>query len=74
MTSKAGTIYKKIELVGTSNVGYDDAIKLAIERAEKTLRNIKWFEVKAQRGRIVDGNIEYQAELEVGFALEDTLA
>lgn len=74
MTTKPGTVYRKTELVGTSNVGYDDAIKQAVERAHKTLRNLEWFEVKEQRGRLKNGSIEYQVELEVGFALEDTLA
>ena len=74
MTTKPGTVYRKTELVGTSNLGYDDAIKQAVERAHKTLRNLEWFEVKEQRGRLKNGSIEYQVELEVGFALEDTLA
>lgn len=74
MTTKPGTIYRKTDLVGTSTLGYYDAIKRALERAHKTLRQLKWFEVKEQRGRIRDGAIEYQVELEVGFALEDTLA
>ena len=74
MATKPGTVYRKTELVGTSSVGYDDAIRQAVERAHKTLRNMEWFEVKEQRGRITDGGIEYQVSLEVGFALEDTLA
>ena len=74
MTTKAGTIYRKTELVGTSNLGYADAIERALKRARKTLRQLKWFEVRGQRGRISNGAIEYQVELEVGFALEDTLA
>ena len=74
MTTKPGTIYRKTDLVGTSNQGYDDAIKRALERAHQTLRQLKWFEVTGQRGRIRDGAIEYQVELEVGFALEYTLA
>jgi dodecin len=74
MTTKPGTIYRKTELVGTSALGYDDAIKRALERAHKTLRQLQWFEVTGERGRIIDGAIEYQVELEVGFALEDTLA
>lgn len=74
MTTKPGTVYRKTELIGTSSVGYDDAIKQAVERAHKTLRNLEWFEVKEERGRITGNGIEYQVEIEVGFALEDTLA
>ena len=74
MTTKPGTVYRKTELIGTSTVGYDDAIRQAVERARKTLRNLEWFEVTEQRGRLSQGVIEYQVALEVGFALEDTLA
>jgi dodecin len=71
MAGTGGTIYKKTELVGTSTVGYDDAVKAAIGRAQKTLRHVDWFEVKELRGRIDNGEIVYQATLEIGFALED---
>jgi len=71
MTHPAGTIYRKTELVGTSATGYDDAIRRAVERARKTLRNVQWFEVKEQRGRITSSGIEYQVTLEIGFALEE---
>ena len=71
MTHPAGTIYRKTELIGTSATGYDDAIRRAVERAQKTLRNVQWFEVKEQRGRITSGGIEYQVTLDIGFALEE---
>jgi dodecin len=70
----SGTIYRMTELVGTSTAGYDDAVRRAIERAQKTLRNVQWFEIKEQRGRITSGGIEYQVTLEIGFALEDTVS
>lgn len=64
-------VYKLTTLVGTSATGHDDAIKRAIERAQRTLRNVQWFEVKEQRGRITAAGIEYQVTLEVGFTLEE---
>ncbi len=67
-----GTVYKKTELVGTSTTGYDEAVKSAIARAQKTLRHVDWFEVKELRGRIDNSVIVYQATLEIGFALEDS--
>ncbi len=74
MVTRPGTIYRKTEVVGTSSTGFDDATRRAIERASKTLRNLEWFEVREQRGRIANGTIEYQVTLEIGFALEDTMA
>lgn len=67
-----GTVYKKTTLVGTSASSFDEAVKGAIARAQKTLRNVQWFEVTEHRGKITTSGIEYQVTLEVGFALEDT--
>ena len=72
MTGQESKIFRKTELVGTSLVGFDDGVQKAIERARKTLRNVMWFEVKEQRGRITsNGDIEYQITLEIGFQLEE---
>ena len=74
MATHESKIYRKTELVGTSTTGFDDAVRRAISRAQKTLRNVQWFEIKEQRGRIDDSSIEYQVTLEIGFALEDKTA
>ena len=71
MATHESKIYRKTELVGTSTTGFDDAVRRAVARAQKTLRNVQWFEIKEQRGRIDEGSIEYQVTLEIGFALED---
>lgn len=71
MAGEETKIYRKTQVVGTSTTGFDDGIRRAIERAQKTLRNVQWFEVKEQRGRIIDSGIEYQVTVEIGFALED---
>jgi flavin-binding protein dodecin len=64
--------YKIIELVGVSDVSYDDAAKRAIERASKTLKALGWFKVTELRGLIRDGEVaEYQVTLQVGFRLLD---
>ena len=64
--------YKKIELVGSSTVGTDDAIQNAIAKAALTIKNMDWFEVLETRGHIVDGKIgHYQVTIKVGFRLQD---
>ncbi|HZU00383.1 MAG TPA: dodecin [Ktedonobacteraceae bacterium] len=71
MAGQENKVYRKTEVVGTSSVGFDDGVKRAIERTQKTLRNVQWFEVKEQRGRIdSNGSIEYQVTVEIGFLLE----
>jgi dodecin len=71
---KEGTMpgtYKKIELVGTSPVGFSEAVKNAISEASKTVRHIDWFEVMEQRGNVKDDKVmEYQVVLKVGFKIE----
>lgn len=65
-------VYKKIELVGSSRDGVDDAIRRAIRRAGQTIRNLDWFEVKEIRGWIRDGEPQhFQVVLQVGFRLEE---
>jgi len=65
-------VYKKIELVGSSRDGVDDAIRRAIHKAGETMRNLDWFEVKEIRGWIQDGEPQHtQVTLQVGFRLED---
>ena len=64
-------VYKKVEIVGTSKKGIDDAIQNAIETATGTIRNIGWFEVVESTGRVVDGKItQFQVTLKIGFKFE----
>ena len=66
-----GKTYKKIEIVGTSKSSFSDAVKDAIQRASKTVKNMGWFEVVESRGRIDEGAVvEYQVTLKIGFRLE----
>jgi dodecin len=65
-------VYRVTEIVGSSPTSADDAIRNALDRAGKTLRNLDWFEVVGVRGYIVDGNVgHFQVTVKVGFRLED---
>lgn len=64
-------IYKQIEIVGSSSIGTDDAIRRAIAKAHETIRNIQWFEVVETRGHVVDGEVAYwQVTVKLGFTLD----
>jgi flavin-binding protein dodecin len=65
----AKDVFKGITIVGISNESFSDAIQTAVERANQTIRDLRWFEVVEQRGALRDGQIEYQATLEVFFKL-----
>ena len=45
-------IYRVIEIVGTSQKGIEDAITSAIDRANSTIRNLRWFDVARTSGHI----------------------
>lgn len=64
-------VYKVVELVGTSTTSIDDAVRIAIDTASKTLRNLDWFEVVETRGHIANGKVaHFQVKLKVGFRFE----
>ena len=51
-------VYKKIEIVGSSPNGFEEAVQNALARAKKTVRNMRWFEVTETRGWIEDGQVQ----------------
>lgn len=64
--------YKLTELVGTSHESSDAAIRAALDRAGRTIRHIRWYEVVGQRGFVEgDGRLQYQVTLKVGFGIDD---
>jgi len=68
-------VYKVVELVGSSESGVDGAIKNAIDRASRTVRHLRWFEVAQVRGHIHEGKVQhYQVTLKVGFTMEEDAA
>ena len=70
-TAETDHVYKILELVGSSETSIEDAIKNAISRAAKTVREMKWFEVVQTRGHIENGAVRhYQVTLRVGFTLD----
>ena len=68
----ADHVYSISEIVGTSKVGIDDAVRGALERASKTLRNLDWFEVSEIRGHIDKDQVShFQVTMKVGFRLDE---
>jgi flavin-binding protein dodecin len=64
-------VYKVIELAGSSEKSIEDAIRVAIARASKTLKHLRWFEVVQTRGHLENGQVKHwQVVLKVGFTLE----
>ncbi len=65
-------IYKHVHLTGSSTTSSDDAIRAALARAAKTVRDMRWFEVMETRGHIEGGEVaHWQVMIKVGFTLEE---
>lgn len=68
----AESVYKVIELVGTSTESWEKAAAAAVKRASQTLRDLRVAEVKELDMVITDGKIEaYRAKLSVSFKYEN---
>lgn len=64
--------YRVTEIVGSSSIGVDDAVRNGIRRAAKTLHGLDWFEVTEIRGHIEEGEVaHFQVGLKVGFRLDE---
>ncbi|HEX2678583.1 MAG TPA: dodecin family protein [Polyangiales bacterium] len=62
------SVYKIIELVGTSSESWEKAAQTAVERASKTLRDLRIAEVSELDMQIEDGKvIAYRAKIKVSF-------
>ncbi len=65
------SVYKFIELVGTSTESWEKAAAIAVEMASKTLRNLRVAEVKKLDMHIEDGKIAvYRAKVKISFKVE----
>lgn len=64
------TVFKGVEIVGTSEQSFSHAIEVAVGRARQTLRELSWFVVEEMRGGLQNGRLEYQVTLRVFFRLE----
>jgi dodecin len=64
-------VYKLIELTGTSTTSVEDAVARAIQRANKTVKNLSWFQVVETRGSINKGKVNHwRVSMKVGCAVD----
>jgi len=68
----AESVYKMIELVGTSSESWERAASVAVERAALSLRDLRVAEVVSQDLVIENGKVQaYRTKLSVSFKYED---
>jgi flavin-binding protein dodecin len=65
------SVYKVIELVGTSSKSWEDAARVAVERAAQSLRDLRIAEVVEQDLVVNDGRVEaYRTKMKLSFKYE----
>ena len=64
------SVYKVIELIGTSTESWEKAASAALKRASKTLRDLRVAEVRQLDIQTKDGKTTYRAKLSVSFKYE----
>ncbi len=63
-----GSIYKIIEIVGTSEKSWEDATKTALETVSKTIKDIRIAEVNKFDVKLKeDGSMVFRAKLDISF-------
>lgn len=66
------SVYKVIELVGTSTTGWEEAAKNAVGKAGESLKNLRIAEVTKLDMTVDEGNIvRYRARLSLSFKIKD---
>ncbi|NTU96355.1 MAG: dodecin domain-containing protein [Chlorobiaceae bacterium] len=64
-------IYKKIEVVGSSQTSIEEAVNNAVEKAGESVRNMRWLEIVETRCHIEEQKIAYwQVTVKIGFTLD----
>jgi dodecin len=68
----ASTVLKVSDLISTSDKSWQDAVEKGLERASKTIRNIKGIDVTSWKAEVQNGKIvEYRAVMKIAFEVEE---
>lgn len=66
------SIYKVIEIVGSSEKGWEDAARNAVEKASRSLEDLRVAEVSAQDMKVEDGKVvAYRTRVKLSFKFRD---
>jgi flavin-binding protein dodecin len=64
-------VAKVVQLVGSSDKSFSDAVRRAVTRASQTIRGITGVDVVSSQASVVDGEInEYRVTVNIAFSLE----
>jgi flavin-binding protein dodecin len=67
----ATTVLKVLDLISTSDKSWQDAVEKGLERASKSIRNIKGIDVTSWKAEVTNGKIvEYRTVMKIAFEVE----
>ena len=65
------SVYKVVEIIGTSKESWEKAAKVAVERASKSLRDLRVAEIAQQDLMLENGKVEaYRVKMRLSFKFE----
>jgi dodecin len=65
------SVYKVVDIIGTSDKSWEEAAKTAVTTAAKTLRDLRVAEVRRMDMKIEEGKLIYRVKMTVSFKYED---
>ncbi len=65
------SVYKLVDIIGTSNKSWEEAARVAVGTASKTLRDLRVAEVKEMDIKIEEGDLVFRIKMTVSFKFED---
>lgn len=65
------SVYKVVEIIGTSDQSWEEAAKVAVSKASKSLRNLRIAEVKEMDLKLEEGKMIYRVKMNISFKYED---
>lgn len=65
------SVYKVVEIIGTSDKSWEDAARVAVETASKSLRDLRVAEVSELDLKIEEGALIFRVKLNISFKYED---
>jgi dodecin len=65
------SVYKMVDIVGTSTKSWEDAARIAVTTASKTLRDLRVAEVKKMDMKVEDDTLVFRVKMSISFKYED---
>lgn len=65
------SVYKIVEIIGTSDKSWEEAAKVAVNTASKSLRDLRVAEVKELDMKIEEGGLIFRVKMNLSFKYQD---